>query len=279
MKPKAADLIRAAPRFLGVPYSTMECQAFVEAALREIGINVDLAGSNTWFRKIRENGWTGTPAECIRKYGEIPKGAFLFILENDGKEPEKYRKDGIGNASHIGIYTGMTGEEMCRIAAEEGIEDPEKYNFGNGAIHSSSKRKAVCTSNFKGKAISGGWNRIGIWDKIDYGTKEGSEKMKAIVCGPNGKTVFLRKKPSKSADWICRVKSGETVEILGTEGEWDKVYYPGENEIGYMMYQYLSPAGQEGEGTVPVEKNWLINQRKWYEEQIAEINRLLGVTA
>ena len=113
----ATALIRAAPRFLGTPYSTIDCQAFVEAALREIGIRENLAGSNAWFRHMT---WTGTPEECKRSFGKIPPGAFIFILEHDGNEPEKYRPDGIGNASHIGIYTGMTGDEMVKIAKEAG---------------------------------------------------------------------------------------------------------------------------------------------------------------
>ena len=104
--PKAADLCQVAPKYLGTPYSKMDCQAYVERCLKDIGISRNLAGSNAWYRAMT---WTGTPAECTASFGKIPKGAFLFILKSDGKEPAKYRGDGIGNASHIGIYTGLTG--------------------------------------------------------------------------------------------------------------------------------------------------------------------------
>ena len=109
-------LIRAAPAYLGTPYSTMDCQAFVEKCLSDIGINLNLAGSNAWYREVKAHGWVGTPDECKKKYGTIPAGAFLFVLKNDGKEPEKYKTDGIGNSSHIGIYTGLSGKKMCEMS-------------------------------------------------------------------------------------------------------------------------------------------------------------------
>ena len=135
-------------QYLGVSYKTMDCQAFVERCLRDCGLSMDLAGSNAWYREVMRNGWVGTPEECVQLYGCVPAGAFLFILKQDGKEPAKYKPDGIGNASHIGICTGSRGE---------------------GAIHSSSSRGCVCESKFKGKTIpNGGWNRVGLWDRVDY---------------------------------------------------------------------------------------------------------------
>ena len=91
----------------------------------------------------------------------IPNGAFLFILEQDGGEPAKYRADGIGNASHMGIKTGI----------------------GEGAIHSSKSRGCVCTSVFRDKSINGGWNRVGLWDAIDYGgTVNGRLRTEEGIC-------------------------------------------------------------------------------------------------
>ena len=141
--------------YLGVSYSKMDCQAFVEQCLRDCGLNKNLPGSNAWFREVYQHGAIMTPEECVRELGTVPPGAFLFILEHDGKEPEKYKKDGLGNASHIGIVTGR----------------------GQGAIHSSHSRGCVCESKFQGKTIkNGGWNRVGLWDQVvyDYGGSAGS---------------------------------------------------------------------------------------------------------
>ena len=85
--------------------------------------------------------WTGTPEECKAKFGGVPKGALLFILENDGGERARGYYDGLGNASHIGVYTGI----------------------GQGAVHASSSKGKVCESKFAGKTIrNGGWNRSGL---------------------------------------------------------------------------------------------------------------------
>jgi hypothetical protein len=130
-----------------------DCQAFVERCLADAGLQIDLAGSNAWYREM---DWTGTPEECVALFGRVPKGAFLFILEQDGGEPPKYKPDGLGNASHIGIATGR----------------------GEGALHSSSSRGCVAESRFAGKTVpGGGWNRVGLWlERIAYeGIRNGGE--------------------------------------------------------------------------------------------------------
>ena len=169
---EGAKLVQAAVKYLGRAYSEMDCQAFPERALKECGLDINLAGSNTWIREVMKNGAVMTPEECVRQLGKVPQGAFLFIVEQDGKEPEKYRGDGIGNASHMGFCTDETADEMmayclARISsAAERKKFIEKVSHGNGAIHSSSSRGCVCTSKFAGRTIQGGgWNRVGLWPK------------------------------------------------------------------------------------------------------------------
>lgn len=140
---KAASVAKEGEKYLGTPYYLMDCQAFVEACLKDAGMPVDLAGSNAWYRTMT---WTGTPEECIALFGYIPKGAFLYILESDGKEPQKYKADKIGNASHIGIYTGTY----------------------YGAMASSKSRGCVIHSYFQGASINGSWNRVGLWKQLYY---------------------------------------------------------------------------------------------------------------
>lgn len=132
---------------LGTPYSEMDCQAFIEWCLKQCGENKNLAGSNAWYREVAKNGVILSPEECVRELGRVPKGAFLFIHANDGKEPAKYKDDGMGNASHIGLCTIPRGE---------------------GAIHSSSSRGCVAESKFKEKTIKGGWNKVGLWNRVAY---------------------------------------------------------------------------------------------------------------
>lgn len=268
MAVKASVLATAGCKYLGQLYSKMDCQKFVESALKDAGITKDLAGSNAWYRIMT---WVGTPAECKAKFGSIPVGAFLYILSNNGKEPEKYKKDGIGNASHIGIYTAMTGAEMVAQALADGNVNGTAYNFGNGAIHSSSSRAHVCTSAFAGKAISGGWNRIGLWDKIDYGEhvnailrgespkpspdpEPASEPEQETVVGTGtvfagaGRAVKMRQRPSTGCSLYWDVPLGETVEIL-KEGDWDRIRWNG--RVGYMKSNYIHKGETDPEPTPP----------------------------
>lgn len=216
-------------KYLGVPYSEMDCQAFVEKCLSDCGEKIDLAGSNAWYRECAKNGAVMTPEECVKNLGCVPSGAFLFILEQDGKEPAKYKPDGMGNASHIGICTGTRGQ---------------------GAIHSSASRGCVAESKFNGKTIkNGGWNRVGLWNEVsyDYGGGDTPEPepapepspypMTATVWADNGKPVNLRKHQSTLSALVDRVPCGETVAVLEYGSEWSHVEW--NKKTGYMMTRFL----------------------------------------
>ena len=235
MKPSASALADAGSAYLGRPYAETDCQAFVERCLKDIGIRLNLPGSNAWYRRMT---WTGTPEECRARFGRVPAGAFLFILKDDGGEPAKYRADGIGNASHIGIRTA------------------------DGAIHSSASRGCVAKSAVAEKTVRGGWNRVGLWDALDYGPdidlsakslsnrKEGSPAMEiqsVTVSSPNGKPVKLRQAASPSskayARWV-EIPSG-TVGVLLEKGEsWSRCQFG--RQAGYMQSQYLTLGGFAG---------------------------------
>lgn len=102
--------------YVGIPYSKLDCQGFVEEVLKDCGVRkpdgspYNWRGSNSMWRNYIK--WKGTIQECKDKFGEIPRGAFLFLLKNDGGEKEKGYHDGEGNASHVGLYTG-TGPYPC----------------------------------------------------------------------------------------------------------------------------------------------------------------------
>lgn len=232
------ELIRAGCKYLGTPYDKLDCQAFIERCLKDIGVRKDLSGSNAWFREILQNGWIGSPEECIEKYGRIPPGAFLFILADvSDSTPAKYRDDGIGDATHIGIYTGETGNTMVAISG-----DPKnfKYNFGDGAIHSSHSKGGVCTSRFAGKSIKGGWNRVGLWNRLDYGgdTVQVTYKAKVIGGGLN-----IRAEPDKSSERLGQIPNGTVITVTEDLAGWSKIEYG--DIIGYVVSSYLQEVREE----------------------------------
>lgn len=227
MKASAEELASVGFNYIGVQYERMDCQAFVETCLKACGISLNLPGSNAWYRRMT---WTGTPAECKELFGKIPVGAFLFILKQDGGEPEKYKGDGIGNASHIGIKTGR----------------------GQGAINSSKSRGGVCESKFADKAISGGWNRIGLWTEVDYGAEinreleGGTGSVQARVTAPSGATVNLRKEKSKGSALVDQIPIGTVVTVLDDDGKWSRILANGKS--GYMMDEFLIPLDDDETG-------------------------------
>lgn len=208
-------------RYLGVPYDDMDCQKFVEQCLKDCGDNTDLGGSNSWFRECMKNGWVGTPEECKSQFGFIPVGAFLFILEPvSSSTPGKFRDDGVGDATHIGIVTGT----------------------GEGAIHSSHSRGCVCESKFMGKTVpNGGWNRVGLWNRVDYGLsnkdKHEDNDMVATVHSENGGPVKMRANPSTSCKLYWDVPNGSTVVLVDRDDKWSKIIWDG--LTGYMMTNFL----------------------------------------
>lgn len=268
----AKDLAKGGCKYLGTPYKTMDCQAFWEKVLKDCGLSKDLGGSNSWYRYMLEHGWCGTPEECKAKYGRIPEGATLYIRKDvSASTPEKFRHDGIGDITHMGIYTGMTGQEMARLATEAGVKDAEKYVFGDGAINSSSSRGGVCTSKFAGKSIpNGGWNRVGLYlEKVDYdGSEPGPgpepkpvEPDWAKVVAEGGSTVKMRNKPTQSCGLYWDVPVGAEVMVYDWDAEtdskgqtWSRIRWAGID--GYMLRQFLQdekdPWDPEGPWTVTI---------------------------
>jgi len=222
--PTGKELAAAGPKYLGTPYSKMDCQTFVERCLADIGIRINLPGSNAWYREM---DWVGSPEECRKKYGKVPTGAFLFILDDVGpKTPEKYRHDGLGDATHMGIVTGM----------------------GLGAIHSSETKGCVAESEFASKTIkNGGWNRVGLWNQIDYGLKKEGEPVDEVIedvlVRTGGGALNLRKSPGGAL--IDRIPDGDTVDVYEKGPEWCRIGWHGYS--GYVATQYLVFEGDTGD--------------------------------
>ena len=82
---------------IGIPYTTLDCQAFVEFCLKKYaGISKNWRGSNDmWRNAVRDKS---------EDFENIEPGEWVFTIKNDGKQPARYN-DGV-NAAHVGIYIG-----------------------------------------------------------------------------------------------------------------------------------------------------------------------------
>ena len=98
------------PKYNKYKYEDLDCQAFVEKVLYDSGVRkpdgsaYNWKGSNAMWRSALS--WRGTIAEAVDKFGQVPDGAWAFMLKYDGGEKDRGYNDGEGNASHVGIYVG-----------------------------------------------------------------------------------------------------------------------------------------------------------------------------
>ena len=61
--------------------------------------------------------------------------------------------------------------------------------------------------------------------------------MQAITYSENGWSINLRAGKNKHADRLAKVRPGQKVEVLGTDGEWSKVKWGG--ITGWIMSEFL----------------------------------------
>lgn len=125
-------------RYTGVPYSKLDCQAFVEEVLKDCGVRkpdgtiYNWKGSNSMWRTALR--WRGTIDECRQLFGDIPLGAWVFKVKQDGGEKDKGYNDNEGNASHVGIYC-REGTEPVRDSTKTAKRDGVGYRKLEGFTH------------------------------------------------------------------------------------------------------------------------------------------------
>lgn len=125
-------------KYTGIPYSKLDCQAFVEEVLKDCGVRrtdgtpYNWKGSNSMWRTALS--WKGSIEECRKTFGEIPIGSWVFIVKNDGGEKDRGYNDNEGNASHVGIYVRHNLEEV-RDSTRTSTRDGVGYRNLKGFTH------------------------------------------------------------------------------------------------------------------------------------------------
>ena len=202
----AAEL--AVTRIPPILYEQEDCQAFIEkTVLRAGGVIPDYAGSNDMFRNA-----------CIRvvplKDAPLEPGMVLFIHAFDGGEPDQYKEDGLGNASHVGWYTG--GEHKV--------------------VHSSASKGQVAAST-----LANGWTHAGWLKGLGYaGTKPEPKPVNKIgfINLPPDQTVKHRIRPDMKSAWFALIPGGTQVEVVSQSGEWTRVIYGGHD--AYVVSKFIT---------------------------------------
>lgn len=223
-------------RHLGITYKQEMCDAYVERTLEAAGgPYINYAGSNTM---LREAVTELVPLSEAQRMGILQPGMVLFIVKYDGQEPAKFRADGLGNADHIGVFTGTT--------------DPDTGEYIE-VMHSSASRGGVYPSTLKNA-----WTHAAKYKNVSYGgsdasgeapTGGGTEMIDMVVTVASGTTVNLRKKPSTGDTIVLeRVPSGTVVRAQQHNGLWHYVITPKGNR-GYVMSEFLGDT--DGSSSAP----------------------------
>lgn len=87
-----------------IPYSKLDCQAFVERVLHDCGVDYNWRGSNHMWRDALT--YKAPIDTALHDVGSLPPGAWLFTVKHDGGEVRRGYHDNEGNACHVGIYCG-----------------------------------------------------------------------------------------------------------------------------------------------------------------------------
>lgn len=123
----------------GYTYQEYDCVGFTNLVRRTCGLSNLYNGTNTLWR----NGtlsWQGTIAEMTALYGGLVQGCYLFKIKpesdptyNQPPIPSQYYMDGIGNVTHVGIYTNL------------GLGVMQSGGYGGSGVHDSSYRSDYWT--------------------------------------------------------------------------------------------------------------------------------------
>ena len=137
-------------KYIGIPYSKLDCQGLVEKVLSDCGESHDWRGSNhMWREALSSKGKIEDP-------GAVPAGAWVFTVKNDGGEVERGYHDKEGNAAHVGIYIG-SGQVLHST----------KTTTANGV------QLDVITSKR--------WTHFGLCRYIDYNTASTAADLRELV--------------------------------------------------------------------------------------------------
>lgn len=162
-------------------------------------------GSNTMWRKY-------TTAKG--KIGDIDlvPGMAVFKMRQDGKEPDQYKGDGLGNFYHTGCYIG-----------------------DGKVIEAQSVKTGVVTS-----CISS-WGYAARMKYTEYDLSEGGEYPATGTVVTAGGHLNMRSEPGRSGAILARIPNGTALTLTGKNGDWYAATYAGRS--GYVSAQYISLSG------------------------------------
>lgn len=261
MKPTGTSVVNEMIGMVGISYATYDCQSAIEEAVRRAGGKMEYRGSNDMARNV---SWLGTIANAKAAFGDpLPVGMALFINEDVSEStPERYRGDGLGDFTHVGLYAGS-----------KALRDKNKYGFTRDCdvVHSSASMGRVA-----GSTLDNGWTHAGLFKEIDCGVEVGDgvelgaeaegilnngvnedrlvennegqmvvqkQDQYGVVTSADGNPVKVREQPDKGAIYKYKAEVGTRVQIIGEKNGFYKIMYKG--KVRWMMQEFVELEGSE----------------------------------
>jgi hypothetical protein len=203
--------------------------------------------------------WRGTLAEA-KAAGKLVPGAMLFMVDRDGGEPAQYKADGLGNASHVGVYVGVSDliYSVDASASAGKVRSRDKRN-GEGYVWTHvgqfkevdyvlKKRPSEVTTDDQEEAADELESGAGTQTGTQTGTQAqaaddqaGTGMLPARARVESSQRLNLRKSPRTDGVRIGGMEPGTVVDVLDSLGDWWQVKAPinGQYFTGWAMAQYM----------------------------------------
>ena len=255
MLPKASAVASEARALLSmptIPYhlggsspTGMDCQGMVKYCIRKAGGKMDITGSNAMWRQACV--WKGTLAEA-KNVGKLVPGALLFIVEKSGQEPDRYKGDGLGDASHVGVYIGE--KEIYSIDASKSkgkVVARAEHDATHMWTHAAWFREVDYTPD-RVIPYPDEFETLGIEEEYLFKPPEYTSHLlnhailpRLVRVSTISGRLNLRKLPHEESYRLGGIEPGTIAEVLDSVGEWMKlrVKIGTQTLTGWSVARYL----------------------------------------
>ncbi|GHV28071.1 hypothetical protein FACS18948_6540 [Clostridia bacterium] len=227
-----------------------DCQGFVKYCFKQAGGNVDhYKGSNDMYRACLADQRGIMIYKDAVKRNLLKPGMVVFIVDHDGGEAVRGYRDGLGDASHIGIVT-MHGIIWTIDASftNKRVQSKSKNEYLNVWTHCAFLPEVSEMGSDKSNATDIYPESVTASDSKPVSEPDSdSDKeitavaypYKAAVKTPNGGTLNIRSMPTDVIDnRKGALANGTVVTVTGRRTGWEQINVLGQNrwvKEGYLV--------------------------------------------
>lgn len=227
---KCDEIVKAQPAYKNGASSLTECDCIGmdKYSFRENGVSFSTSGTNYSLRKQVED------IHEVKSASDLAVGDVVFKYRKPGDAgydlPARYKQGGkdyngdLNDYYHIGTVKSVSPLQIIHMTTPTAKTDTK---IGKWAV----------AAKWKAQFVKYGEATPTPKPEPEPEPEQPQAKDTAVVWSANGNPVNLRKRPSKAAALVERVKCGETVTVDMFGQEWCLITWRG--KTGYMMTEFL----------------------------------------